>query len=175
MAAPAAMPTTRRAGSKPFLIEGLNDETRRMGTAGIAGQRYSEFQAGVQLANRTGALNEIEYSEFVQQGAGLRRRHQRRSPTFPTCSTRWRGPASSTSSRASTTRSSRFTLRARAAAWSVGYVQQNARRLGFVAGAVPGRLVLPAADDGAPPVLALSFDTQAALADEPDQSPRCAT
>jgi hypothetical protein len=40
------------------------------------------------------------------------------------------------------------------------------RRLGFVAGAVPGRLVLPAAEEGAPPVLVLSFDPQAALADD---------
>jgi hypothetical protein len=51
-------------------------------------------------------------------------------------------------------------------AWSVGYVQQCAARLGFVAGVVPGRLVLPAAEEGAPPVLVLSFDPQAALADD---------
>ena len=32
---------------------------------------------------------------------------------------------------------------------------------------VPGRLVLPAAEEGAPPVLTLTFDAQAALADDP--------
>jgi hypothetical protein len=63
-----------------------------------------------------------------------------------------------------------FTLRAKSAAWSPGYVQQNASKLGFVAGAIPGRLVLPAAVVGAPPVLGLSFDTQAALAEDPAQS-----
>jgi hypothetical protein len=36
-----------------------------------------------------------------------------------------------------------------------------------VPGAVAGRLVLPSADEGAPPVLVLEFDAQAALADEP--------
>jgi hypothetical protein len=63
-----------------------------------------------------------------------------------------------------------FVLRARHAAWSPGYVQQNAARLGFVPGMIPGRLVLPAAQAGLPPILSLSFDTQAALADDPAQS-----
>ncbi len=35
-------------------------------------------------------------------------------------------------------------------------------------GAVPGRLVLPSGEDGAPAVLTLAFDAQAALADEPE-------
>ena len=61
-------------------------------------------------------------------------------------------------------------LRARSAAWSIGYVQQNARRHGFVLGVVPGRLVMPASEDGAPPVLTLTFDSQAALADDPDMA-----
>ena len=63
-----------------------------------------------------------------------------------------------------------FTLRARSAAWSPGYVQQHAARLGFVAGALPGRMVLPASSAGLPPVLSLGFDTQAALADDPAQA-----
>ena len=49
-------------------------------------------------------------------------------------------------------------------------MQQNASRLGFVAGSIPGRMVLPAGVPGAPPLLGLSFDTQAALADDPAQS-----
>jgi hypothetical protein len=63
-----------------------------------------------------------------------------------------------------------FMLRARQAAWSPGYVQQNAGRLGFMPGAMPGRLVLPAAGAGLPPLLTLGYDTQAALADDPEQS-----
>ncbi|MES1264837.1 MAG: cell division protein FtsZ, partial [Variovorax sp.] len=63
-AAIAAMPATRRAGSKPVAVEGLNEFTGEWEPA-VAGQRYGAFQVGVQMANRTGALNEIEYSEFV--------------------------------------------------------------------------------------------------------------
>ena len=63
-----------------------------------------------------------------------------------------------------------FVLRARQAAWSPGYLLQNAARVGFVVGAMPGRLVLPASAPGLPPVLTLGYDTQAALADDPEQS-----
>ncbi|MEY2736308.1 MAG: hypothetical protein RLZ58_1717, partial [Pseudomonadota bacterium] len=65
-AALAALPSTRRAGSKPFLIEGLNEDTEEWESP-QPGRRYTEFQAGVQLANRVGALNEIEFSEFVMK------------------------------------------------------------------------------------------------------------
>jgi hypothetical protein len=60
----AALPTTRRVGSKPFAVEGLRDDGLEWEVP-RPGQRYSSLQAGVQLANRTGALNDIEYSEFV--------------------------------------------------------------------------------------------------------------
>lgn len=63
-----------------------------------------------------------------------------------------------------------FTLRARNASWSPGYIHQTAARLGFVAGVIPGRMVLPASEEGLAPVLVLSFDSQAALADDPAQS-----
>jgi hypothetical protein len=49
-------------------------------------------------------------------------------------------------------------------------VQQNAARLGFVAGVIPGRMVLPASVEGLPPVLVLGFDSQAALSEDPAQS-----
>ena len=62
-----------------------------------------------------------------------------------------------------------FTLRAASIAWSPGYVQQNAARLGFVAGAIPGRMVLPGAQAQAP-ILGLSFDSQAAMAEDPEQT-----
>lgn len=59
-------PGSRRAGSKPFFIEGLNTDDG-LWESPAPGQRYSELQAGLQLANRSGALNEIEYSEFVHK------------------------------------------------------------------------------------------------------------
>jgi hypothetical protein len=63
-----------------------------------------------------------------------------------------------------------FTVRALNASWSPGFVHQNASRVGFVPGAIAGRMVLPSVQDGMPPVLTLVFDAQAALAEDPAQS-----
>ncbi|MFM7705934.1 MAG: cell division protein FtsZ, partial [Rubrivivax sp.] len=62
----AHLPASRRAGSKPMHVEGLEAQGGQWEVPG-PGRLYTEFQAGVQLANRGGALNEIEYSEFVQK------------------------------------------------------------------------------------------------------------
>jgi hypothetical protein len=58
-------------------------------------------------------------------------------------------------------------LQPRRNAWPLPFVQQHASRHGFVPGVTPGRLVMPASEDGAPPMLSLQFDAQAALADDP--------
>lgn len=162
------LPSTRRAGSKPFLVEGLNAETGEWEMP-IAGQRYSGFQAGVQLANRSGALNEIEYSEFVQKvqdfADGMSAMAELPDMLDVVARAReldaFAGDCDAQLA---------VHLRARSATWSIAYVHQHAGRHGFVPGAVPGRLVLPAPDEGAPPLLTLSFDAQAALADDPNQS-----
>jgi hypothetical protein len=167
-AALAGFPHTRRAGSKPFAIQGQNEVTHHWETP-IPGQRYSAFQAGVQLANRTGALNEIEFSEFVVKTQAFADAINA-APEFPDMLHEVaRGReldlfASDHDAQLS------FCLRARQAAWSPGYVQQNAARLGFVPGVIPGRMVLPAAVAGLPPLLGLSFDAQAAMAEDPEQS-----
>ena len=162
------MPTTRRAGGKPFLIEGLNSETGEWEFPSPS-QRYGEFQAGVQLANRTGALNEIEYSEFVQkiqvfaEGIGA-------FAQFPDMLEAVAAARELDAFASQHDAQLAVHLHARAAAWSVGYIQQHAGRHGFVPGVVPGRLVLPSSEEGAPPVLTLTFDSQAALADDPNLS-----
>lgn len=160
------LPTTRRAGGKPFIIEGLTTDSGDW-EAPVVGAQYGEFQAGVQLANRTGALNEIEYSEFVQKvqafadsiGAAA---------DFPDMLEAVAAARELDHFAVAHDAQLAVHLRARAAAWSVGYIQQHAARRGFVAGVVPGRLVMPAEEEGAPPVLTLTFDSQAALADDPD-------
>jgi hypothetical protein len=167
-AALAAMPPTRRAGSKPFAIEGFNDGTQQWEMP-QAGQRYSAFQAGVQLANRTGALNEIEYSEFVVKAQAFADAVNG-AAEFPEMLDEVARARELDLFAGDHDAQLGFTLRAKNAAWSPGYVQQNAARLGFVAGAIPGRMVLPASTQGSPPMLGLSFDTQAALADDPAQS-----
>jgi len=167
-AALAAMPPTRRAGSKPFAIEGLNAQSQQWETP-HPGQRYAAFQAGVQLANRVGALNEIEYSEFVMKVQAFADAVNG-TPDVPEMLDEVARARELDQFASGHDAQLSFTLRARQAAWSPGYVQQHAARLGFVAGALPGRMVLPSATPGAPPLLGLSFDTQAALADDPEQS-----
>jgi len=164
----AHVPPTRRAGSKPFMVEGLRVDCGEW-EAPQPGVMYKELQAGVLLANRTGGLNEIEYSEFVQKvqafadalGASVE---------FPDMldvvqrAKELDGFASAHDAQLA------LRLYGKGSAWSVGYVQQQAARHGFVPGALPGRFVLPAAEEGAPPVLSLQYDAQAAFAESEDQA-----
>jgi hypothetical protein len=162
------LPGANRAGTKPFFIEGLNSETGEWESI-VPNARYGEFQAGVQMANRNGALNEIEFSEFVQkleafaQGIGA----ATDLPDMLETVARARELDAFASQHDAQLVA---LLRANSVAWSVGYLQQAAQRHGFVPGSVPGRLVLPALEEGAPPVLVLGFDAQAALADDPGQA-----
>jgi hypothetical protein len=159
-------PGSRRAGTKPLQIEGLNAATGDWELP-MPGQRYSEFQAGLKMANRSGAVNEIEYSEFVQKiqafADGIGGFVQ-----FPDMLDVVARARELDQFAASHDAQLALLLRAKAAAWTPGFVQQAAGRHGFVAGALPGRLVLPSGEEGAPPVLTLQFDAQAALAEDPE-------
>lgn len=167
-AALAALPPTRRAGSKPFAIEGLNEATQQWETP-APGQRYQSFQAGVQLANRMGALNEIEFSEFVVKAQAFADAVGA-APDFPDMRAEVARARELDHFASGHDAQLGFTLRARRAAWSPGYVAQHAARLGFVAGVLPGRMVLPGSELGQAPILSLSFDPQAAMAEDPEQS-----
>lgn len=167
-AAIAHLPPTRRAGSKSFLVEGL-DAASGAWEPLAPGQRCGELQAGVQLASRSGPLNEIEYSEFVQKIEAYAEAIGARAepPDMLEVVARARELdhlASPLDAQLV------ITLRSNSVAWSLGYLQQMAARIGLVPGAVPGRWVLPAAEDGEPPVLVLSVAAQAALADEPQEA-----
>ena len=141
-AALAAMPTTRRAGSKPFGVEGLNVATGEWEMP-IAHQRYRTFQCGVQLANRLGALNQIEYSEFVMKTQAFADAVGG-EPEFPEMGDEVARARELDQFANAHDAQLSFTLCALSTAWSPGYVAQNAARIGFVAGAIPGRMVLPA-------------------------------
>jgi hypothetical protein len=164
----AATPPTRRVGSKPFAIEGLNTATERWETA-QPGQRYSQLQAGLQLANRSGALNDIEFSEFVIKTQSFCDALSG-TPDFPDMRQEVSRARELDQFASDHDAQLGFVLRARRAAWSPSYVQQMAARLGFVAGSMAGRMVVPASFAGAAPVLSMSFDTQTALDDDPTQS-----
>lgn len=167
-AAVASLPSTRRVGSKPFAVEGLNCASRHWEIP-APGQRYEALQAGVQLANRSGALNEIEFSEFVAKTQAFCDAIGG-TADFPDMLEEVARARELDQFASGHDAQLGFTLRAQSAAWSPGYVQQQAARLGFVPGALPGRMVLPATGAGMPPVLSLLFDTQAALADDPAQA-----
>jgi hypothetical protein len=167
-AALAAMPSTRRVGSKPFAIEGLCEDSREWEIP-AAGHRYSAFQCGVQLANRTGALNAIEYSEFVMKtqafvdaiGGEVEFAEMQSEVTRARELDQFAGAHDAQLS---------FKLRAVKTAWSPGYVQQCAAGQGFMPASTPGRMLLPASQTGHGPILGLSFDSQAAQAEDPEQT-----
>ena len=164
----AALPPTRRVGSKPFAVEAQASadgpwEFPR------AGQRYVALQAGVQLANRMGPLNEIEFSDFVLQvqrfadAVGA-------TPDFPDMMAEVAQARELDQFASAHDAQLVFAVRARRAAWSPGYLLQHAAQQGFVPGSLPGRLVLPGSEPGAAPVLVLQFETQVALAEDPEQT-----
>jgi len=163
------LPPSRRAGSKPFYVEGLDVETGEW-EALAPNHRYGELQAGVQLASRSGPLNEIEYSEFVQKMQDYAEAVGASAdlPDMLEVVARARElDAMASPLDAQLT----VTLRTNGVAWSVPFVQQVASRQGLLHGAVPGRMVLPGTEDGAPPMLVLSMDAQAALAALDESAP----
>jgi hypothetical protein len=164
-AALASLPATRRVGTKPFHVEGCSEDSGEW-EALAAGRRYSAFQAGVQLANRVGALNNIEFSEFVVKTQAFADAVGGSANFSDMLEEVARAKELDQFASAHDAQLS-FTVCARASAWSPGYIQQHAARLGFVAGVIPGRMVIPAAVVGLPPILSLTFDTQAAMADDP--------
>jgi hypothetical protein len=163
----AHIPVTRRAGTKPFLVEACHESTRQWEHP-VAGSRYTELQVGIQLANRHGALNEIEYSEFVQKIEGLAQAVGGMAD-FPDMLDVVSRARELDAFAGQHDAQLAIHLRARDIAWSVGYIQQSAARQGFV-GLMSGRMALPSAEEGAPPILSLQFDAQAAMADDPNQA-----
>lgn len=165
----AHMPATRRAGGKPFLFEGRRADTGAWEVP-QPGQAYDALRAGLQIVNRTGSVNEIEYSEFVQkirpcaQALGA----QAQFPEMLDVVARGRA-LDQVAMHHDAQLAMRLRTRPGKGSWPLSWVQQHAGRHGFVNGTTPGRLVLPGRVEGAPPVLELVFDPHAALAEDPGQ------
>lgn len=164
----AALPSTRLVGSKLFTVEALNAHTQ-VWEAPLAGQRYSALQAGVQLANRSGPLNEIEFSEFVMKVQAFADALQA-NPDFPDMMHEVARARELDQFASAHDAQLGFTIQARRASWSPGYLGQHAAQQGFVPGVLPGRWILPSSEVGGAPVLVLQFETQMALAEDPDQT-----
>jgi len=164
----AALPTSRRIDGKPFYVEAQNLQTQQWELP-RAGERYQSLRAGIQLVNRAGALNEIGFSQFIQRLDALADSLQLR-PEYPDMMQEVARARTLDQFALAHDAQLSFYVRARRAAWSPGYLTQHAARVGFVAGLLPGRLVLPASTAGAAAVLVLQYETQAALADDPEQA-----
>jgi len=158
----AQVPASRRAGNKPWHIEGLDVLSGEWSPL-LPGQRYGELQAGVQMASRQGPINEIEYSEFVQHVQALAQALGAHADVPDMLEVVARGRELDTLV-APLDAQLTITLRSRGVAWSVGFVQQVAQRAGLRAAHVAGRWVLAGDEPGAPPLLVLALYAQAALA-----------
>jgi hypothetical protein len=160
------MPTTHRIGSKTWRVEGFNQATRAWEPV-TAGQTYDYFQAGIQLVNRNGALNDVEFSEFVAKASHLAE-SLGASADFPEMiSEVARAKELEQFTLAHDIRLS-LNLHAKRAAWSFAYLQQHVQRAGFVAGVIPGRWVLGSSEHE---LIALTIDSQAAMADDVEAVP----
>jgi hypothetical protein len=166
------LPATRRVGSKPFSVEAQGEHDAW--EVPQPGQQYSLLQTGVQLANRAGALNELEYSEFVLKTQALADALGG-APDLPDMLDAVARARELDAFAQAHDAQLNVTLRASRTAWSAGYVQQLAARLGFVDGVLPGRMVLPRATSHSPvlaglpqqAVLTLHYDPQAATSADP--------
>lgn len=168
-AALAAQAPTRRIGKKQFLVQGFNLQTQQW-EAPRAGARYNQFQTAIQLANRQGALNEIEFSEFVLKSQAFADAIGA-EPDFPDMLHEVARGREVDQFAAQNDAILNLMLVAQRATWSPGYVRQTAAQYGFKSSVTPGRLVLPAASHTLPPVLVLNYDPQAAMADDLDHAP----
>ena len=163
----AHLPAAAHIGNQPFLIEALNERTRDWGHP-VLGQHYTEIRGAIQLANRRGPINELEYSEFIQklEALSLSLGGVADVPDMPDVIARARELDEFASQHDAQLA---VHLRARNTGWSLGYIQQCAARCGFVKGG-RGCLVMPSSEAGAPPVLTLQFDAQVAIAEDPNQA-----
>lgn len=157
----AWMPATRRIGAKTWLVEGLQVKTRVWEPV-VAGRMYEHYQAGIQLVNRHGALNEVEFSEFVVKVSQLAESLGAAAEFAEMLAEVARARALEPFAAAHDI-ILMLHVQAKRTPWSLAYLQQQIKQLGFVAGMIPGRWVLGA--DGQE-FIALNIDPQAAMAEE---------
>lgn len=169
-------PATRRAGSKPFGIEGRN-ATNGMWEDLCAGHSYTELQAGVQLANRTGAINDVELAEFTDKIRQYAERIGASIRALPEATAEIARARELDQFASEHDAQLGFSIRAHSAAWSPGYIEQHAAAAGFTRTAMPGRMQLPSDILANPALLALTFDvhTDAAAAVGESASPAAET
>ncbi len=168
------LPRTARAGTKPLLFEGRNAHS---GAWEILqpGERYLELQAAVQLASRSGALNAIEYSEFVTKCHALGEALGV-APDLPDMAEVLEQARELDGFAAGNDAQLSINLQAQGVAWGLDFLRQQAQACGFTTNLAAGRMALveslaDESDAQAEPrryaVVQLQFDAHAELADDP--------
>ena len=174
------LPRAARAGAKPLLFEGRNAVDGRWESLQPQ-SRYAELQAAVQLASRNGALNAIEFSEFVTKCHALGEALGT-APDLPDMGEVLEHARDLDAFAAANDAQLSINLQAQGVAWGVDYLRQQAQAAGIAGAAGAGRLALleavGEAEDGAAPVASadghrllalvqLQYDAQADLSDDP--------
>ena len=163
----AAMPDTRRVGGRALVFEALNRQSQTWEYP-QAGQQYRHMQLGVQLMQGGHRLNNIDFSEFAAASNHYAEKIHA-TAELPDMRTEMERAKDLEKFVQEADLEVLLCVTSRSTPWSAGYIQQHAQRLGLVAGAYPGRMVysLPWADGAeAQPIFALTFDAQAALAED---------
>ncbi|HOI67521.1 MAG TPA: cell division protein ZipA C-terminal FtsZ-binding domain-containing protein [Thiomonas arsenitoxydans] len=159
------LPKTARAGAKRMLFEGRNAETGQWEP--LQPQHpYAELQAAVQLSNRAGPINAIEFSEFIAKCHELGEALSV-APDLPDMAEALEQARSLDAFANDNDAQLSITLRARSVPWGIDFLRQRAQAAGFVPGAEAGRMVLLYQDvEQAPtPLVHLQFDARADLSD----------
>lgn len=168
------LPRSARAGTKPLLFEGRNAQGGSW-EALQPGQRYAELQAAVQMASRSGALNAIEFSEFVTKCHALGEALGV-APDLPDMAEVLEQARELDSFAAGNDAQLSINLQAQGVAWGLDFLRQQAQACGFTANLAAGRMALMESfreeSDGAGEarryaVVQLQFDAHAELADDP--------
>ncbi len=176
------LPRAARAGTKPMLFEGRNAHDQAWEPLQPQA-RYAELQAAVQLASRSGALNAIEFSEFVTKCHALGE-SLGTAPDLPDMAEVLEHARELDAFAAANDAQLSINLQAQSVAWGVDFLRQQAQAAGFGTALGAGRLALVEAfvdgSDGAQPPAApasgtrmlplvqLQYDAQADLAESPE-------
>lgn len=156
--------TSRRAGTKPQILEALNMHTD-VWEYPQPGQQYSQVRMGVQMLNRHGPITDMEYSEFARsvQAFGDRLDVLVDLPDMRDVVH---------TAREMDAVSGKYDVQLKmhivpdSVSWTAGYVQEQAVEVGFSKTNVPGSMLLLSEGTPAETVLRLEFDAAAAVAEE---------
>ncbi len=159
------LPKAARAGAKRMLFEGRNAESGKWEPLQPQ-HSYAELQAAVQLSNRGGPINAIEFSEFIAKchelgdALGV-------APDLPDMAEALQQARQLDTFANANDAQLSITLRARNVPWGIDFLRQRAQAEGFVPGAEAGRMVLLYQDveQEPTPLVHLQFDARADLAD----------